>query len=43
MEISAIDLALAERGKAHGYDYAETFRVIGYRRLQPEPVTEEQG
>ena len=33
---------LAERGKAHGYDYAETFRVIGYRRFQPEPVTEEQ-
>jgi LmbE family N-acetylglucosaminyl deacetylase len=34
---------LAERGKPHGYDYAETYRVIGYRRLQPEPVTAEQG
>jgi LmbE family N-acetylglucosaminyl deacetylase len=28
---------LAERGRPHGYDYAETFRVINYRRPQPEP------
>ena len=28
---------LADRGKPHGYDYAETFRVISYRRPQPEP------
>ena len=28
---------LAERGKPFGYDYAETFRVISYRRPQPEP------
>jgi LmbE family N-acetylglucosaminyl deacetylase len=29
---------LAERGEAYGYKYAETFRVIGYRRPQPERV-----
>jgi LmbE family N-acetylglucosaminyl deacetylase len=29
---------LAERGRPHGYAYAETFRVISYRRAQPEPV-----
>src|SRR5437868_12938817 len=28
---------LAERGRPHGFDYAETFRVIDYRRPQPEP------
>ena len=28
---------LAERGRPHGLDYAETFRVIHYRRPQPEP------
>ena len=31
---------LAERGKPFGYDYAETFRVISYRRPQPEPDPE---
>ena len=29
---------LAERGRQHGYDYAESFRVITYRRPQPEPA-----
>ena len=28
---------LAERGRPHGFDYAETFRVINHRRPQPEP------
>ena len=32
---------LAERGKPHGYDFAETFRVITYMRPQPEPVSDE--
>jgi LmbE family N-acetylglucosaminyl deacetylase len=31
---------LAERGKPHGYAYAETFRVINYRH-PPEPFAEE--
>jgi LmbE family N-acetylglucosaminyl deacetylase len=34
---------LAERGEPHGYAYAETFRVIGYRRPQPEPGTPQTG
>jgi LmbE family N-acetylglucosaminyl deacetylase len=29
---------LAERGREHGYDYAESFRMITYRRPQPEPA-----
>jgi LmbE family N-acetylglucosaminyl deacetylase len=29
---------LAERGKPHGYAYAESFRVISYRRPTPEPA-----
>ncbi|MCU1449378.1 MAG: mca2 [Acidimicrobiales bacterium] len=29
---------LAERAKEHGFAYAETFRVISYRRPQPEPA-----
>jgi hypothetical protein len=28
---------LAERGRPFGFDYAESFRVITYRR--PEPAT----
>jgi hypothetical protein len=33
---------LAERGREHGYDYAESFRVISYRRPQPEPASAEE-
>jgi LmbE family N-acetylglucosaminyl deacetylase len=29
---------LAESGRAHGYEYAETFRVLSYRRPQPAPL-----
>src|SRR4029077_7402932 len=29
---------LAESGRPHGYEYAETFRVLSYRRPQPAPL-----
>jgi len=31
---------LAERGRAFGFEYAESFRVISYRRPTPEPAPE---
>ena len=33
---------LADRGRAFGYDYAESFRVISYLRPQPSPAEADQ-